>query len=68
MDIEAIRKVGRDLLGLELTDNDAQELVAPLAGLRQLIDDVEKVGLNFTEEPFLSPRSADVWLERWPEP
>jgi hypothetical protein len=33
-----------------------------------LIDDVEKVGLNFTEEPFLSPRSADVWLERWPEP
>ncbi len=68
MDIDTLRKIGRDLLGLELTEAEAQELVAPLAGLQRLIDDVEKVRLHFTDEPFISPRFADAWLERWPEP
>ena len=68
MDIDTVRKTGRDLLGLELTEAEAQELVPPLAGLQQLIDAVEKVRLHFTDEPFVSPRFADAWLERWPEP
>ena len=68
MDIDTVRKMGREVLGLELTESDARELVAPLAGLQQLIDDVAKVRLQFTAEPFVSPRLADAWLERWPEP
>ena len=60
--------MGREVLGLELNESDARELVAPLAGLQQLIDDIEKVRLHFTDGPFTSPRVADAWLERWPEP
>ena len=68
MDIDTVRKMGREVLGLELTEAEVQEVIEPLAGLQQLIDDVAKVRLQFTAEPFVSPRLADAWLERWPEP
>jgi hypothetical protein len=68
LDSSAIRVVAAEMLGLNLTTTEAESLIAPLAGLRNLVRAIETVPLPYTAEPFVSPRSGDDWLENWPEP
>ena len=67
MDTRLIRTLGKEWLSLDFTETEAQELMGPLDDLLKLIRESEQVPLRFSAEPFISPRSADQWLERWPE-
>lgn len=67
MDCALVQIVARELLRLTLTDAEAASLVKPLAGLQKLVQAIEKVPLPYSADPFITPRSADDWLERWPE-
>lgn len=68
MDKTRIQTTAKDFLGLSLTEDEAASLVEPLAGLRQLVDLIERVPLPFTARPFITPLAADRWLQEWPQP
>ncbi len=65
MNGELIRTYGREVLGLTLSDDEADALVGAVAGLRNLVAEIERVPLPYAEEPFTSPRMSDLWLARW---
>ena len=67
MDSSLIRAVAGEMLDLTLTTTEAESLITPLAGLRNLVRAIETVTLPYTADPFVSPRSGDDWLESWPE-
>mgnify|MGYP000505613925 CR=1 FL=1 len=65
MDSATIKTVAAELLGLTLTDAEAQALVEPLAAQRKTIGIVEKVPLPYSARPFVTPRASEDWLENW---
>lgn len=67
MDSVLIRRIAKELFGLNCTAAEAEELAIPLDDLSNLVREIERVTLAFSAEPFISPRVADEWLERWPE-
>ena len=68
MDKAQIQTTAKDFLGLTLTDDEADSLVEPLAGLAHMVELIERVPLPFSAQPFITPGSGDRWLEQWPEP
>lgn len=55
VDRVVIRTVAHALLGLELRDDEACRLEGALAGLRQLVKEIEAVPLPYLAEPFIAP-------------
>jgi len=62
-----IEAVANKLLGLSLTQDEAAALQGPLEGLRDMVEQIERVALPYSAAPFISPGTADRWLEAWPE-
>ena len=64
MDSKAIKTVAGEMLNLALTEDEASALKPALEGLRELVRTIEAVPLTFPGDPFVSPGTADAWLEQ----
>lgn len=62
-----IEAVANKLLGLSLTQDEARALQGPLEGLLDMVEQIERVALPYSAEPFIAPGIADRWLEAWPD-
>ena len=62
-----IEAVANKFLGLSLTQDDAEALQGPLEGLLAMVEQIERVALPYSAQPFITPGTADRWLEAWPE-
>jgi hypothetical protein len=65
MDAKTIGQYADEILGLKLDNSEAEDLAQRVAGLRRLVDPIDRISLPFLEDPFTSPRSADRWIEKW---
>ena len=66
LDVEAIRTFARAMLNLVLNEADAAALSSGLKRLNMFVQAVERVRLEFLDDPFVMPRDADAWLDAWP--
>ncbi len=62
-----IEAVANKFLGLSLTQDEAAALQGPLEGLLTMVEQIERVALPYSAQPFITPGTADRWLEAWPE-
>ena len=67
IDAALMQAIARECLGLALTEGEAAALVEPYLGLQRLIDTMEEVPLPYSQDPFVSPATGDVWLNAWPD-
>jgi hypothetical protein len=65
MDGQATKKFAEEVLGLSLSNTEAEDLAQRLGGLRLLVEQIERIPLPYLEDPFTTPRSAEQWLESW---
>ena len=65
MDAKTIKTYADEVLGLPLDSAGAQALTERLAGLRRLVEQIDRISLPYLEVPFTSPRSGDCWIEKW---
>ena len=59
MNGDSVRAYARDVLGLALTEVEANELAPALDAIRELVEQIESVPLPYFGEPFTSPRHGD---------
>ncbi len=67
MDPGLLGRFAERFLGLPLTSDEARALVELLASQKRAIDVLENVSLAGDDGRFVTPRTGDEWLERWPE-
>jgi hypothetical protein len=66
MDRETLRAFAREVLHLELTDADAAAVSDGIERLRTYVGAIEAVPLGYLEDPPVTPRDGDAWLDTWP--